>query len=95
LAALPEGWWVAQCLQYDLAAQAKSLRDLLYELERTLVGHVVVSEEKGLEPFEHLPAAPQMYRDMFAEAIELKHQEIPFRVPRGRSVPVPELRIAA
>jgi len=63
-----EDWWVAQCLEYDIAAQARTQTDLLYELERILVGHVLVSAKKGLQPFEKLPKAPRRYWAMYEEA---------------------------
>ena len=62
------GWWVAQCLEYDIATQAKTLEDLCYELQRVLVGRLTVSQELGLEPFRGLPAAPQKYWNMFNKA---------------------------
>ena len=55
--------WVAQCLECDIGAQASTLLDLLYELQRVLVGHVVISRHHGLEPFECLPPAPGDYRN--------------------------------
>ena len=55
--------WVAQCLEYDIGAQAGTLLDLLYELQRSLVGHVAISRKHGLEPFECLPRTPGSYRN--------------------------------
>lgn len=49
-----EGILSAQCLEYDIAVQAKTLPDLYYELERTLTGHFVVSAHIGLPPFSQL-----------------------------------------
>jgi hypothetical protein len=38
-----EGEWLcAQCLEYDLVAQAKSLQELLKAFERLIVGHITV-----------------------------------------------------
>jgi hypothetical protein len=91
-------WWVAQCLEYDIATQAKSLPDLRYELERVLVGHAVISARLGTQPFESLPAAPQQYWEMFDRSdLEIKPKRSPFRVPGGlpHRVPTPKLRIAA
>jgi hypothetical protein len=63
-----EGWWVAQCLEYDIAAQARTQADLLYELERLLVGRILISAKKGRQPFENLPKAPSRYWTMYEEA---------------------------
>jgi hypothetical protein len=88
-----EDAWVAQCLEYDITAQADSLPNLYYELERVLVGHIVISEENGEEPFELLPAAPQEYWQMFdASKIKLNTDPLPFRLPRFAKQPPPELR---
>ena len=56
------GEWIAQCLEYDIGAQADTLLDLLYELQRSLVGHVVISRYHGLVPFECLPPTPGLYQ---------------------------------
>lgn len=64
-------WWVAQCLEFDLAAQAKTVKDLAYEIQRVIVGHMVVCKQEGIRPFEHLPKAPDKYWDMFNEGLEL------------------------
>ena len=88
--------WVAQCLEYDIATQAKTLQDLYYELERTLVGQIVASVEVGIAPFEKIPPAPQRFWEMFGKAsLRLKGDSLPFRMPSGVSVPTPELRLAA
>ena len=57
-------WWSAQCLQYDIAAQAKTLPDLFYEMERTLMGYFAIAAEKGGVPFAGIGAAPQKYWDV-------------------------------
>jgi len=61
-------WWSAQCLEYDVAAQAKTLSDLLYELERVLVSHLCVAEELGRKPFEGLEPAPKKFWDLYQKA---------------------------
>ena len=79
-------WWVAQCLQYDLAAQAKTLADLRYAFERALVAHVVVSLEKKVEPFDSLPSAPRKYWDAWERALPVETERVAppaFRIPKG------------
>lgn len=61
-------WWVAQCLEYDIATQAKKIAELYYELERILVGHMVVAREEGVAPFSGIPRAPKRYWDLFRDA---------------------------
>ena len=79
-------WWVAQCLQYDLAAQAKTLADLRYAFEHALVAHVIVSIEKKVEPFDSLPSAPRKYWDAWERALPVETEWIAppaFRIPKG------------
>lgn len=79
-------WWVAQCLQYDLAAQAKTLADLRYAFEHALVAHVVVSLEKRVEPFDSLPSAPRKYWEAWERALPIETERVAppaFRIPRS------------
>src|SRR5881396_4432069 len=58
-----EGEWLcAQCLEYNLVAQAKSLPKLCLALQQLIVGHVVVRLRHGQQPFRNLPRAPAKYR---------------------------------
>jgi hypothetical protein len=72
------GWWVAQCLDVDIAAQAKTEADLQYELGRLLIGHVMASEKLGAEPFANLPPAPRRFWDMFFRAESQPKTLMPF-----------------
>lgn len=65
-------WWVAQCLECDIAAQATSLDDLEYELQRELAGRVAVGRKLGVDPFEGLPQAPDPYWRLFSAARKLE-----------------------
>jgi hypothetical protein len=90
-------WWSAQCLEYDIAVQARTISDLRYELERVLCSHVLISLENEQRPFDGLKPAPQMYWDMFAAAkLRIEGDELPFRLPQAAAFPpiVPRLRIA-
>ena len=89
-----EDWLVAQCLQYDIAAQAKSLNDLQYELERSLVAHIVLNTDAELVPFDALPPAPQIYWEMFEQGLRLETEKRPFRMPAGMPLPIPDMKIA-
>ena len=90
------GGWSAQGLDYDIATQAKTLPDLCYEVQRMIVGHLVVSKELQVEPFVYLKAAPPKYWQMFDQAkICLVREPAPFG-PLDASAPllVPDLRMA-
>ena len=89
--------WSAQCLQYDIAAQANSLPELSKAFERALAGHIFVCCELGLEPFEGLKPAPKQYWDLFNTArMKAEPEErAEFRLPpEVHRIPKPELRIS-
>jgi hypothetical protein len=91
-----DGRWSAQCLEYDIAVQAKNLTDVRAELEKALVGHFVVCTELKLKPFETLGPAPQRYWEMFKASKEaLVGERNTYRIV-GQGVPPiqPELRVA-
>lgn len=88
-------WWIAQCLQYDIGAQAFSPSDVLYELQRALIGHAVICEQEGLEPFSNLKAAPKRYWNLWEGAkIKLMFEREPFRSPSNKPLPKPTVRLA-
>lgn len=63
-----EEWWVAQCLEYDFAGQAKSIDEATYQLLNLIAGHIAIHEELGLDPFENVVEAPKPYWTRFEKA---------------------------
>jgi len=61
-------WWVAQCLEYRLATQTRTLEELPYELERLLSVQVQASLARGIEPFAGFAPAPRQYWEMYERA---------------------------
>lgn len=94
-----DDWWVAQCLEHDLATNARSLSDLVYEVERALVSQIAVNAGSDVDPFAGIPKAPRKYWKMFEEAtVELTprgHADQHFPVPEGGSRPTFQLKAAA
>lgn len=70
-------WHVAQCLEWDLATQARTKEDLHYEVQRLLIAQVDAAKRTGREPFENLPAAPLRYHRMWASAVEELEAKMP------------------
>src|SRR5260370_40277349 len=64
--------WVGQVLGYDIAAPGRTPKDLFYQMERAIVGHMLIATENGLEPFQNLPSAPDRYRKMFEEGLKVE-----------------------
>lgn len=86
-------WLVAQCLEYDIATQARELGALLYEVERILTAHVLVAEQDGAEPFANIPKAPKRFWKMYQEATARIEPVRPIEPPVAWHPPV-ELRAA-
>jgi hypothetical protein len=93
------GWW-ARCLEHDFVTQADTLNDLYYEIRRTVVGHIVISQQSGHAPFAGLgPAAPEFWSQFRASALRIQpredHIQIRISEPIVRPTPeVHELRVA-
>ncbi|HSY10272.1 MAG TPA: hypothetical protein VK840_05090 [Candidatus Dormibacteraeota bacterium] len=43
--------WVAECLDFDLVAQGKTVEDAKQSFQRTLIGHIGLSIKNGKNPF--------------------------------------------
>lgn len=90
-------WWVAQCLQADLATQTKDFQDINYQIERMIIGHIALCEKVGLAAFESLPPAPQKYWDLFKQCQQrlASIAQPKFSGPTRSKRPTAEVRIAA
>lgn len=51
-------WWVARCLEHDIAVQARDLDQLQYDLGRVLLSHVLFDIQNDRPPFHSIPHAP-------------------------------------
>lgn len=90
--------WVAQCLDYDLAAQGASIEQCFQELNRTLVAHIACSELEKLVPFECLKPAPLYYWDEWkrsAVKIQVDIARIATEEPTIMRAPTVDARISA
>lgn len=87
-------WWVAQCLDVDIAAQAKTEQDLLVEIGRVLVGRIMAGEKLGVDPFATLPPAPRRYWEMFFSAQSQPMPIQPF-IADSLSHALPEVELRA
>ncbi len=89
-------WYVAQVLEFDLAAQAETIDDLTYEIQRMIVAHIVCCEQEKIRPFG-IPKAPQEYFDEYASAkstFKLDVDITRFQVDAPLSQTPPELAFA-
>jgi len=86
------GRWVAYCLEHDIATQAKTLDDLLYEFERILAAHILGAE--GAEPFVDIPPAPKSFWEIYNRAVTKVAPVKPFPLPADQRLSL-EIRKAA
>jgi hypothetical protein len=75
------GWWVAQCLERNLAAAARDLRELPSKLEAVLKVQIEADQEAGIEPFSALPQAPRRFWQMFQNAEPWRLEDIASEPP--------------
>jgi hypothetical protein len=83
--------WVAQCLEYDIASQGKTLEEMKERFIQTVQGNIVLALERGVVPFSNLAPAPARYWEEYNEASEFE-QRVPVslpsdRFPRSSSIP--------
>ena len=62
------GWWVAQCLEYDLCTSSRNLTDLPKKIASQLRLQVALDRKKGRLPFAGLPRSPQKFWDLYEQA---------------------------
>ncbi|HXM94159.1 MAG TPA: hypothetical protein VOA64_07890 [Candidatus Dormibacteraeota bacterium] len=75
-------YWVAQCLEYDVTAQGKSIEEAKLAFERTFVGQVLLDASQGKEPLAGIGQAPREYFEQFKKAQRLAEPML-FYVPQA------------
>ena len=63
--------WVAQCLEYDLAAQGKTIADAKEAFAKTFAGQIAVDVHHNQEPLATFGPAPRAYWEKFKVAERL------------------------
>lgn len=88
---------VAQCVEFDVAAQARNIADLFYELQATLVGHLLVAHGTGKSLNDLPPAPPEVWQEwMRARVFEGEPERLPWAPPELLSqLPRPHVRFAS
>ena len=71
--------YIAQCLEYDLGAQGKTIGELKKSFMRVLAAQVTMDQKAGRAPLEGIPRAPSKYFEMWehAEPLAAKNEPIP------------------
>ncbi len=60
--------WSVQCLEYDIAAQGKTIDEAKDAFEKTFLGQISLDINENRKPFEGIEKAPQEFWDMFKRA---------------------------
>jgi hypothetical protein len=72
-------FWVAQCLQFDVTAQGKTIPEARRSFERVLVAQIICDLEEKRPPLSSVPRAPTKFWQQFRKASALAEREpIPF-----------------
>lgn len=57
--------WVAQCLEYDIGAQAPDVATLQSRLRVAMLAELMASIEINGEPFKGIPPAPEFFHNLW------------------------------
>ena len=63
--------WIAQCLEYDIAAQGSTTQEAKAALEKAFVGQIVIDISNKVAPLSEIPQAPAEYWKEFEQAERL------------------------
>lgn len=66
-------YWVAQCLEYDIAVSTRKLANLHQKFCETFARHIILALEEGKTPLANIKKAPKIFHDMFNQS----HDEFP------------------
>ena len=62
------GVWVAQCVEYDIAAFAASLPELPRAFERAVAANLCANADLGRDGLDGVPPAPERFERLYEEA---------------------------
>ncbi len=77
---MDRGAWVAQCLEYDVAAQGATIPEAKENFLSTLEAQIRFDLRDGKTPLADLDPAPRSYRDHLGRAVT-DGPELPVCVP--------------
>jgi len=63
-----EGYWIAQCLEYDILSQATTLKEVIQKLRMNILANAIICKHFGREPLQGLKPAPRKFWDMYKKA---------------------------
>ncbi len=75
--------YVAQCLEYDISAQAADIDTLLERLDLTVEAEFKACEQNGVMPRDCIQPAPNYYHEMWGRRSFALHR-VDVATPSGR-----------
>jgi hypothetical protein len=72
--------WAAQCLEYDISAQGRTLPEVKAAIAKAFVSQVMVDITNGNAPLADIPPAPREYWAVFGQGERLADRT-PFYIP--------------
>ena len=82
------GWWVAQCLEYDIRVQAKTMPQVQENIAIALEATWQDSKDRHGKPFAHVNPAPEEFERMWKG----RTASVPPRTLQQQHPMVPEYR---
>ena len=86
--------WVAQCLEYDIAAQGRTLESVKDAFAQAFAARVTIDLARGVQPLIDLASAPNNYWMKFKLA-ERQQDHLPIPVPSDSLPPTFLIRAMA
>lgn len=83
---------VAQCLEYDVAAEGDSAAEALRTFFAVLTAQINADIERGVEPLSETSRAPERYWELAETAMPIAHPapvSLPMPTPNQSAAPVP------
>ena len=90
-----DGIWNAQCLEHDIAAQARTLKGVRREMERLLVLRTFAGVNEGIEAFADVPQAPDAFWRRWETAPRLERDGRNAKIGNAQECPEPIYAVAA
>ncbi len=79
--------WIAECLDYDIVAQADGIEEVQEEFIRMFTSKIIIDLTNGVKPLSQVKQAPSELQAMFNTSVQLPPEPIPF--PRSSNYDYP------
>ena len=69
------GYWFAQCLDHNIAAEGSTIEEARENWAKLLESHLRVAKKLKQEPFTNIGEVPEKYIELYREKCEVEKQE--------------------